>query len=226
MKTSMQKTYQFKLDGAVQVVSIQHSADVENVVIALNGSAVAHRRSRINPRDFTFSIGSHFCIAQVYPAGSDFVYDLVVDGSSLEARRQKRMAATTGAAAAPAPKRAVDPSILAVAEKPSAETIRAMSEAETMIPRRKDREAVEDAPTASMRRAIELALIEERRKTINDRYELPHSLRIQEEEQDQTMADYWRTGHLYEDRKAPWENDTESASQRRASLINKLLGRA
>lgn len=219
MQTPMKKTFTFKLDGSARTVTILHTQDLDEVAIFLNGQPVHHSRSRLNPNDFRFNLGSHVCFAQIYPTDTKCIYDLVVDGRSLEAQRQKRRAedqaapAPTTSVTPPAsggvrPLRPVDPSVLAVAEKPSQDTIRKLSEAETFVPRRGE-------ATPSLRRAIELTLLEERKQQLNDRYELPYSLRIQEEDKSDLAHDYWRQEQLYEDRRAPWENETPSEKKRK-----------
>ena len=94
------KTWNFKLDGEIHSVSIEHSPDMKYRDIRLDGMPVAGRRSKINSNDYTFDIGGHFCIAQIRLVGEGegftFTYDLLIDGRSLEARRQKREAVATG----------------------------------------------------------------------------------------------------------------------------------
>ncbi|MDX1992763.1 MAG: hypothetical protein SF029_10245 [bacterium] len=166
--TTLMKNWQFKLNGQVMTVTVAHDADLKTRDIRLNDVPVEARRSKINGNDYTFFIDSHFCIAQVRPTEDGFEYDLVVDGRSLEAYRQKREGGPTSTAtnatrtvqsikpsapAAAAPQKATTPTQTAPMQTAPTqtaptqtaprydwedeETRRAMSERETLVPRKR-----------------------------------------------------------------------------------------
>lgn len=218
----MNHKWQFKLDGEIHAILLEHTTDLKHFTIRHNGAVIASRGSKINPLDTTFTINSHFCIAQVRPAEGGYQYDLIVDGRSLAAQREKRQATAerahhrasatqqpqTAAVLSPRVQAHLRETGLLNTTAPATDDIHAMSEAETIVSLDMLMKGDKAGQLAAARRTLANAKAHKSRPTHADEaLSLPHSIRHERPAHDTHTLPYWLHGKLYEERPSGWSPD-------------------
>jgi hypothetical protein len=92
------KTWQVRLDGKAQTISVEHDASFKNRIVRVNGRLIdVPLKATSSISDLAFRLENHFYIISIRPKGDDFMYDLNIDGRSLEEALRKRQKAAAQA---------------------------------------------------------------------------------------------------------------------------------